>query len=623
MARIKEMIISAPVLAYYDVTKPVVIQWDASKSGLGAALLQEGRPVAFSSRVMSQTEQNYAQIEKELLAIAFACEKFDQYVFGRSDVVVESDHRPPETIFKKPILTSPKRLQRIRLRLQNYNIQVVYKRGTTMFLADTLSRAYLEDEPERTTPRNDVRSIKERVFALELEQIRHGEEVSVSPVHLKRLREMTAEDEELQILTNVISDGWPETLAQAREFDRRRKQVTELYWNCRDELTTDDELVYRGHCLVIPAKERPNIVKRLHEPHIGIEGTLRRARDIVYWPGITAQLKHYLSKCGICNSYRPEQCTEPLKPYDVPDVPWEMVGVDLFVLERQSFLIAVDYFSGYFEVQDMSSTTSTRVITVLKSWFSRHGIPMTLISDNGPQFNSEDFKAFSVEWDFHHVTSSPYHAQSNGRAENAVKTCKSLLIKACADKRDPLLALLEWRNTPSEGMNASPVQLLYGRRTRTRLPVTKSLLVPQVISDVPEMIKFRKQKQKFYYDRHSHELPALHDGDTVRMRLPGENEWSLGRVIGEEGPRSFRVDVNGKHYRRNRRWLRATPEGVEPTVTIQDLTEPGPEPEGTISADVSLPTMPASVEVPESSTASRPVRERRPPAWLKDYKCEH
>ena len=72
----------------------------------------------------------------------------------------------------------------MRLRLQNYNIQVVYKRGTNMFLADTLSRAYLEDEPERTTPRNDMRSIKERAFALELEHIRHGEDVSVSPVHL-------------------------------------------------------------------------------------------------------------------------------------------------------------------------------------------------------------------------------------------------------------------------------------------------------------------------------------------------------------------------------------------------------------------------------------------------------
>ena len=114
-------------------------------------------------------------------------------------------------------------------------------------------------------------------------------------------------------------------------------------------------------------------------------------------------------------------------------------------------------------------------------------------------------------------------------------------MKARADKQDPSLALLEWRNTPSEGMNASPVQLLYGGRTRTRLPVTKSLLVPQAISDVPQKIKSRKQKHKFYY---SHELPTLHGGDAVKMRLPGENEWSLGYIIGEEGPRFFWVDVN-------------------------------------------------------------------------------
>ena len=132
----------------------------------------------------------------------------------------------------------------------------------------------------------------------------------------------------------------------------------------------------------------------------------------------------------------------------------------------------------------MSSTTSTRVITVLKTWFSRHGIPVTVNSDHGPPFNSEDFKTFSKKWDFHHATSSPYHGQSNGRVENAVKTCKSLLTKARADKRDPLLALLEWRNTQTEGVNASPVQLLYGRLTRTRLPVAKKLLTPQVITDV-------------------------------------------------------------------------------------------------------------------------------------------
>ena len=101
-------------------------------------------------------------------------------------------------------------------------------------------------------------------------------------VFLKRLCEMTAKNEELQILTNVIGDGWPEILVQACEFDRRRKQVIEVYWNCRDELTTDDRLVYKGHCLVIPGKERSYIAKSLHELHVGIKGTLRRARNIVY-----------------------------------------------------------------------------------------------------------------------------------------------------------------------------------------------------------------------------------------------------------------------------------------------------------------------------------------------------
>ena len=229
VTRVKEMIVSAPVLAYYDVKKPVVIQCDASQNGLDAALLQEERLVAFSSRVMTQTEQNYAQIQKELLAIVYACEKFDQYVFGRSNVIVQSDHKPLETIFKKPIHSSPKRLQRMRLRLQNYEIQMEYKKGETMFLADTLRRAYLKNELVGQTQDSDVRSIRERLFDFELEQIKHGEDLSVSPTLLKSLREETAKDEELQILSDVIHEGWPETLSETQNYDRRRRQVMEPY----------------------------------------------------------------------------------------------------------------------------------------------------------------------------------------------------------------------------------------------------------------------------------------------------------------------------------------------------------------------------------------------------------
>ncbi len=106
-------------------------------------MLQNGRPVAYSSRALTSAETNYAQIEKELLAIVFACEKFDQYVYGRDKVHVQSDHKPLEVIFKRPLVTAPKRLQRMLLRLQRYSLEVTYVRGSEMYIADTLSRAYI------------------------------------------------------------------------------------------------------------------------------------------------------------------------------------------------------------------------------------------------------------------------------------------------------------------------------------------------------------------------------------------------------------------------------------------------------------------------------------------------
>ena len=496
----------------------------------------------------------------------------------------------------------------MRLRLQNYDINVEYKKGTSMYLADTLSRAYLGETPP--DPEHcDVHTVRERVFAAELEQMKHHDDVSVLPRKLQKLRDVTASDEELQILIEIIRIGWPGSRAETREFDKRKKRVVELYWNSRDELTTEDGLVYKGHRIVIPAAERPSTIKGLHEPHIGIEGTLRRARDIVYWPGITAALKDYMSKCDICNRYRPEQCKEPLNPHDVPPVPWEKVGVDLFELQKQEFLIAVDYYSGMFEVQDLKSTTATRVITLMKSWFARHGIPKTVVSDNGPQFSSSEFKIFSAEWDFQHVTSSPCYPQSNGRVENAVQTCESLLKKARDDKKDPLLALLEWRITPTEGMGASPAQLFYSRRTRTRLPIAKELLKPRLVMDAQKNIQRRKQKQKRHYDKHARELPALRRGDAIRMRSPRDNEWTLGRVIGYTGHRSYLVNVNGRTYRRNRRYLRSTGEQAPPSADLEDDIEPPAQPTQVLARDLA----PDPLSMPRRST-----RQRRPPPHFDD-----
>uniref|UniRef100_A0AAR2JIE4 ribonuclease H n=1 Tax=Pygocentrus nattereri TaxID=42514 RepID=A0AAR2JIE4_PYGNA len=145
--RLKTNIAKTPVLRYYSPKEELTLQCDTSEAGLGAALTQNGQPVAFTSRALSSTERGYAPIEKECLAIVFGMEKFHQYTYGRQ-VTVQSDHKPLENILKKPLLSGPKRLQRMLLRLQKYSVQVTYVPGRDMLLADTLSRAYL---PESAT----------------------------------------------------------------------------------------------------------------------------------------------------------------------------------------------------------------------------------------------------------------------------------------------------------------------------------------------------------------------------------------------------------------------------------------------------------------------------------------
>ena len=139
------LIASTTTLRYYDVSLPVTLQVDASDRAIGGVLLQEGHPVCFTSHTLSATEKSNAQIEKECLAIVFCMEKWHHYLYGKHDIMVHSDHQPLETIFKKPLSSAPRRLQRMMLRLQNYHFTVQYKKGKDLLVADTLPCAPLMD----------------------------------------------------------------------------------------------------------------------------------------------------------------------------------------------------------------------------------------------------------------------------------------------------------------------------------------------------------------------------------------------------------------------------------------------------------------------------------------------
>ena len=143
--KLKWLVTEAPVLKYFDPKEELTLQSAASDTGLGAVLTQNGQPIAFVSRALSDAVCpcliRYAQIEKGLLAVVFGLEKFHQYTYGRS-VTVQSDHKPLEVIVKKPVYKAPNRLQRLLLRLLVYDVNLLYRRGSQMELADTSSRAY-------------------------------------------------------------------------------------------------------------------------------------------------------------------------------------------------------------------------------------------------------------------------------------------------------------------------------------------------------------------------------------------------------------------------------------------------------------------------------------------------
>ena len=159
-------------------------------------------------------------------------------------------------------------------------------------------------------------------------------------------------------------------------------------------------------------------------------------------PRMSVEIKDFVSSCPICQTYRPAQTRKELQPHELPLRLWLKIAADLFVIEQQTFLIMVDYSSNFFEVVDIHRRTAQAVITQFKVQFARHGIPEVLISNNGPEFDNQEFKNFSTDWQFEHRTSSPRYPQANGKVENAVKTCKGLLLKVKEDKRDPLLAIL-------------------------------------------------------------------------------------------------------------------------------------------------------------------------------------
>ena len=399
----KRAVTEALVLAYYNLKMALTIQCDTSSEGLGAALLQQGKPVAYANRVMTDTEQRYAQIKKEMLAIVFSLEKFHQYTYGRRTEIY-TDHKPLEAIVKKTLAKAPKRLQGMLLQTQKYDIDVVYLKGKHMYIADMLSRSYM------TTGKN---------YQAEFELVNMVSFLPIRDERLTQIRKATNQDEVCDQLRNTIIQGWP-----TEKMDL--PAVLHPYFHTRDEMSVQNGLIFKGDRVLIPLSLQSDIKRSIHSSYIGIDGCLRHARECVFWPEMSSEIRKYISTCETCCKFATEQPKETIMPHDIPDRPWQKVGIDLCESET-----GVPHNCRLFLklLGDRSIRKHNNLHHHPQVHFARYGIPCQVISDAGTQFTSSAFKHFSEKWDFKHLMASPGNQQANGKAESTVKSAKRLMRK--------------------------------------------------------------------------------------------------------------------------------------------------------------------------------------------------
>ncbi|CAI6353509.1 unnamed protein product [Macrosiphum euphorbiae] len=528
--KLKQIVASPQVLINFDPNKKITIQCDSSQTGLGCCLLQEGRPVAFSSRSLNEAEQKYPQIEKEMLSIVYACRKFHNYVYGHVTQVM-TDHSPLVSIFGKNFdKVISVRLQKMKMKLIIYDLHVEYLPGKLMFIADLLSRNYLDEEENEQ----------------EIEGVIHA--IEYKNINVTEIAKETENDEILKSVVKMFTEGWPKDKKQVPECIRH-------YWRLKENISMDQGILYYDSRIVIPSKLKLAVLKLIHEGHNGILKTLLRAKQLVYWISMDNEIRQYVNSCVICSKFRNSNIKESLIFHEIPSLPFEIVSCDVLTFAGFDFLVIADHYSKWLELIKLQQKTASEMIKQFKIVMSVHGCPRVIFSDNMP-FGSMEFRTFCKEANIELNTSSPRYPQSNGMAERAVQTAKQLLRKAESERRDVSDLLLEYRCTTIPHMGAAPCELLMSRLLRTKFPIKESNLMPKVQTEVSLRQQVYKKKYKQYYDKTAKNKQGFEEGDKVMVR---ENSmWEPGIVKAKvaNSPRSYIVQESGRVVRRTSAHLR-------------------------------------------------------------------
>ncbi|KAI2645108.1 hypothetical protein H4Q32_029747 [Labeo rohita] len=356
------------------------------------------------------------------------------------------------------------------------------------------------------------------------------------------------------------------------------------------------------------------------------------ARSYVWWPQMDVAVEGLVKACARCQESRNTPPCAPLHPWEIPKLPWRRIHIDYAGLwQGKMFLILVDAYSKWREAFPLNSATSAVTIQCLRQSFSQHGLPEIVVSDKGSCFTSKEFHEFMSCNGIKHITTAPYHAASNGLAERAVQTFKSLMKKTTGDSIEARIAraLFSYRITPQSTTGKSPAELLCSRKLRSTL----DLIHPDFKSQVQD----KQLKQKWYHDQHAKERHLSVGENVYTKNFSSVPTWISGTVQKRTGPLSYTIALgSGQVVRRHIDQVRnsqvVSPAGTSVGLesSLQDVTEL-PLPESVSPAPsgdcVGQPTSGTTTEVTVSETLKaeeqpelrRSTRTRKLPSYLKDF----
>ena len=451
--------IAEKILIHYDPTLPLLLMTDASPVGLGLALchaVQEGektveKPILFGSCTLSDPQTRYSQVDREALAVIFGLKKCHKFLYGRRFRIV-TDNAAIAYIFNpnKPLPAhSANRLLNWAYILAAYDYEIVHRKAALLAVPDALSRL----------PSSGI-----------INDVHQEMDLGALPLTAFDIAQATASDPLLAKVIEIVIRGWPDTEAKlpddVKPFFRRR-----------NDLTLAEGCLLVANRVFIPSTLRAHVLKLLHKGHPGKVRSKMLARRIVYWFGISTDID---TACDTCTPCRLENAkpTPEMAPWPEAKSPFERVHMDFCQLNRQTFFVFVDAYSRWVHAALMTSTTASAVTAELHTLFSIWGNPHLIVADNGPPFDSQEFKDFCTSRNIALLHSPPYHPQSNGLGERAVQTVKKGLRKlyptpdsevSPAAHRALERFLEAYRNIPSVATGKSPNEMLLTYTPRTTL----------------------------------------------------------------------------------------------------------------------------------------------------------